>query len=206
MTTEGMKAQSPVDINVRRLSERDIATALVLEYAETRAKGFALLGFYDSDIEFLSGLADRLGVPDNKGFRAKLTKIVRHLVRHNVLYTRMRGTQKEYIGEPAKQMTYILRGGKAELIRTGKTEYTMDPDGEAAFLLRNAYPVRYCRVCEAPLIWDSKRNRWGQCRNGCSQTTAAISSGTELNLTCGSDADGRNVRGSAFRRAVQYDA
>lgn len=33
-----------------------------------------------------------------------------------------------------------LRPGKADLICRGQTEYTMTPAGEAAFLLRHAYP------------------------------------------------------------------
>ncbi len=125
---------------VRRISEREIAIALVLEYAETNCINFGLLGFYDDDAEFLKGLADRLGVPENQAFKNKLTRVVRRLVNYGVLHARMRGTAKEYYGEPDKQMSYWLKAGKAELILRGETEHTMSPENEVAFLLRHAYP------------------------------------------------------------------
>lgn len=65
--------------------------------------------------------------------------------------------------------------------------------------------VRYCRKCDEALTWDKKRNRWAQCRNGCSQVTAALPSDIETALTCGSDEEGRNVRGSAYRRYARHD-
>ncbi|MBK6616334.1 MAG: hypothetical protein IPG27_20415 [Ottowia sp.] len=117
-----------------------MAIALVLEYAQSEAISFSLLGFYDDDHEFLSGLAERLEVRQDRAYTNKLTKVVRRLVNYGVLYARMSGTSKEYLGEPAKQMNYRLKVGKAELIRKGKTHCTMEPEGEAAFLLRHAYP------------------------------------------------------------------
>lgn len=69
----------------------------------------------------------------------------------------------------------------------------------------NQGPGRYCRKCELPLEWDAKRKRWKSCRNGCSQVTAALPSGTEDAYACGSDSEGRNVSGNAIRRAVRYD-
>lgn len=126
---------------IRRLSEREIALALVLEYAESNATSFSLMAFYDDDVAFLRGLSERLGVPMNVAFTNKLRRIVCRLVSHGVLYARMMGTGKEYIDEPAKQMNYFLKPGKAELIRRGKTDCTMAPEDEAAFLLRRAYPA-----------------------------------------------------------------
>lgn len=142
MTTrsKATTASCPLDRSVRRIPEREIAIALVLEYAETNCINFGLMGFYDDDCEFLDGLADRLEVPQNVAFRNKLTRVVRRLVNYGVLHGRMRGTAKEYIDEPAKQMSYWLKNGKADLIRRGKTHCTNEPEWEAAFLLRHAYP------------------------------------------------------------------
>lgn len=126
---------------VRDVSERDIAVALVLELAEYGLRPFALLGFYDDDVDFLTNLSDRIGVANDKAFRSKLTRVVRKLVNHGVLYAKMRGTHKEYIGEPAKQMEYgFLKPGKAKLLTRGETDYTGTPEWEADFLLRHAYP------------------------------------------------------------------
>lgn len=125
---------------IRNVSEREIALTLVLELAQSGLPSFSLMGFYDDDFEFIEGLADRLNVPFDKSFTNKLTKVVRTLVNYGVLYSRMAGTHKEYFGEPTKQMEYWLRPGKAELIRRGKSEVTMAPEDEVAFLLRHAYP------------------------------------------------------------------
>lgn len=125
---------------VRTVSEREIAIALVLEFAESGLYCFALRGFYDDDADFLSGLADRLNVAFDMAFHNKLTRVTRHLVRYNVLFASMRGTNKEYLGEPAKQMEYKLKPGKSNLLTRGKSEHTGSPEWEAGFLLRNAYP------------------------------------------------------------------
>lgn len=125
---------------IRNVSEREIAIALILEFVESEMPNFSLMGFYDDDFEFLNDLAERLQVAYNNAFVNKLRKVVRTLVNYNVLYARMAGTSKEYFGEPAKQMDYWLRPGKAELIRKGKTEHTMSPEDEVSFLLRHAYP------------------------------------------------------------------
>ena len=124
----------------RQVSERELALALVLELAQVRPYRFALLGFYDDDAEYLLALANRIGVKWDKAFHNKVTKVTRRLVSYGVLHSEMRGTQKEYCGEPAKQMEYWLPPGKASLITRGKTEYTMSPEDEAAYLLRRAYP------------------------------------------------------------------
>lgn len=125
---------------IRQISEREIAIALVLELAEMRGHTFSLLGFYDDDCEFLTGLAERLKVPEDKSFRNKVLRVTRTLVAGRALTAQMRGTHKEYIGEPAKQMDYSLPVGKASLLTRGQTECTMDPEGEACFLIRRAYP------------------------------------------------------------------
>ena len=124
----------------RQISEREIALSLVLELAESGLMDFSMMGFYDDDAEFLHDLADRLQVECDKKFLNKVTKVVRRLVSYGVLYAKMCGTHKEYIGEPAKQMNYWLPPGKANLLTRGKTDFTMTPDGEAAYLLRRAYP------------------------------------------------------------------
>ncbi|ABO59865.1 hypothetical protein LA345_39985 (plasmid) [Burkholderia vietnamiensis] len=125
---------------IRGVSERDIALALVLEYAELEIASFSLMGFYDNDFEFLEGLSTRLSVPNDAAFLNKLRKVVRRLVNYGVLCARMSATAKEYVDEPAKQTNYMMKPGKAALIRRGETAVTMAPQEEAAFLLRHAYP------------------------------------------------------------------
>jgi len=134
-------AGSTAKRRIRDVTEREIALGLVLEFAESNMLRFSLLGFYDNDIEFIAALAERLNLAEDKSLRNKLRKVVRCLVRYGVLEGRMFGTGREYIGEPAKQMDYRLKPGKAALIRRGKTEYTWAPEEEAAYLLRHAYPA-----------------------------------------------------------------
>lgn len=143
--SEATLAAHPLDRNgmrhARAIPEREIAIALVLEFAESGLPAFSLLGFYDDDADFILGLAKRLSVVDDKAFKNKVTRVVRKLVRYGVLYGVMSGTQKEYIGEPAKQMDYrFTKPGKANLLTRGKSDYTGTPEWEAAFLLRHAYP------------------------------------------------------------------
>jgi hypothetical protein len=145
MTGEAMQAARPAGREglrqVRGVSERDIAIALVLELAESGLRHFSLLGFYDDDQDFLGDLANRLGVADDRAFRNKLTRVVRRLVSYGVLYAKMRGTHKEYIGEPPKQMEYGFSDpGKANLLTRGESDNTGTPEWEANFLLRRAYP------------------------------------------------------------------
>lgn len=145
MTGEAMRAARPAGREglrqVRGVSERDIALALVLELAESDLHHFSPLGFYDDDQDFLGDLANRLGVANDRAFRNKLTRVVRRLVSYGVLYAKMRGTHKEYIGEPAKQMEYgFSNPGKANLLTRGESDYTGTPEWEANFLLRRAYP------------------------------------------------------------------
>lgn len=125
---------------IRAVPERDIALSLVLEFAQSEWGQFSLLGFYDHDADFIKTLAERLHVKNDLAFINKLRRVVRTLARYRVLHSRMSSTHKEYIDEPSKQMNYWLRPGKAELIRKGKTDYTMAPEDETAFLLRHAYP------------------------------------------------------------------
>jgi hypothetical protein len=129
---------------VRKVSEREIAIACVIELATQPPYKFSLLGFYDDDEDYLTALAERLGVPKpgtpgGNAFKNKLTKVVRRLVRFGVLRSQMSGTAKEYFGEPAKQMNYYLDPGRARRMRPGAKGYN-GPEWEAEFLLRNAYP------------------------------------------------------------------
>lgn len=126
---------------VAAVSERDFAIALVLELASSGAPYFAPYGYYDDDAEFLSALASRLGLTQDRAFDAKLRRVARNLVNHGVLYGQMRGTLKEYYGEPTKQMEYGFRNpGKARHLTAPASESLMGPEREAAFLLRHAYP------------------------------------------------------------------
>lgn len=126
---------------IRNVTERELALALVLELAESGAPYFAPYGYYDDDSDFLSSLAARLGVVEDKAFNAKLRRVARRLVNYGVLYGQMRGTLKEYFGEPTKQMEYGFKNpGKARHLTAPKSSALMGPEREAAFLIRHAYP------------------------------------------------------------------
>lgn len=125
----------------RDVTERELALALVLELAESGAPYFAPYGYYDDDSDFLSSLAARLGVVEDKAFNSKLRRVARRLVNYGVLYGQMRGTMKEYFGEPTKQMEYGFKNpGKAHHLTSPKSAALMGPEREAAFLIRHAYP------------------------------------------------------------------
>lgn len=127
---------------LRGISEREIAIALVLHYAESECISFSLMGFYDDDFDFLQGLAERLGVSHDKPMENKLRRVVRRLVQYGVLHAHMGATAKEYIDEPSKQMNYKLKPGKAHLmLQPHRPGITMGPEGEAEYLLRHAYPA-----------------------------------------------------------------
>jgi len=127
---------------VRSVSEREMAIALCLEFAETKCFRFSLFAFYDDDEGFLMGLAERLKVPYGPAYFNKLRKVVLRLVKYGVFNGQMRGTAREYIDEPSKQKSYRMKVGKADLIRNGADEKRgiHEPEWEAAFLLRHAYP------------------------------------------------------------------
>ena len=111
-----MKDSVPDQRTARQVSEREIALALVLELAQASPYRFALLGFYDDDSEYLLALANRIGVKWDTALQNKVTKVTRRLVNYGVLYSKMRGTLKEYSDEPTKQMEYWLPPGKANLM------------------------------------------------------------------------------------------
>lgn len=125
----------------RMCTEREMAIALVLELANTRTNRFSLLGFYDEDLDVIAAVADKLNLADDRPFRNKLRRVCRRLVSYDALYSSRVCTQKEYIGEPEQQLDYVLLPGKARLLTRGRTDVTMEPEGEAAFLLRWAYPA-----------------------------------------------------------------
>lgn len=133
-------AEAVAKRKVADVSEREMALSFVLLLAQMDNATISLMGFYDDDLDFIAELASRLDVADDLAFRRKLVRVARQLVRHGVLLSQMRGTYKEYLGEPAKTQVYWLKPGKAGLLTRGKTQYTMEPEWEASFLLRHAYP------------------------------------------------------------------
>lgn len=124
----------------RDVPEREIAVALVLEYAEENLSSFSMFGFYDDDAEFVEAVAERLGLRCTPSFCNKMRRVVRRLVQVGALSYHQGTTHKEYVGEPAQQRNYSLPPGKVNLLRKGQTEHTMTPRGEAEFLVRRAYP------------------------------------------------------------------
>jgi len=60
---------------------------------------------------------------------------------NTIMTAKMVGTEKEYYGEPEKQMEYSLPPGKARLLTHGENIEIgiMSPRSEAAFLVRKAF-------------------------------------------------------------------
>jgi hypothetical protein len=122
-------------------ADRHFALALVRELAESEAPYFAPMGFYDDDHDFLEDLAKRAGEVRGRSFDARLRRVARRLVQYGVLVGQMRGTHKEYFGEPTKQMEYgFAKPGKAALLTRPRDHNCMGPEREAEFLIRHAYP------------------------------------------------------------------
>lgn len=120
----------------RDISERQIAVGVVSEMAGSNVGEFSLYGYYDNDINFVAGVAERLSAILNKPFISKLRCVVRHLVSCGVLVASMWYTDKYYIGDPPKQMNYRLANpGYLQLFDRD------DPEFEINFLLRRAYPL-----------------------------------------------------------------
>lgn len=124
---------------IRGTSEREIAIAILLELASTGSHRFSLLGFYDDDEETIAGIAERLELPNVKVLHNKMRKVVRRLVAYGVLYSQRCSTYKEYIGEPTQQTEYVLEPGRAHRMQ-GENKHYHEPEWEAAFILRHAYP------------------------------------------------------------------
>ena len=132
---------TPEAKKVRGITERTFAIAVLVTLAQdTRTHQVSLLGFYDDDADAIEAIAERLGVsPDSKPYRNKLRRVIQRLVRYGVLHAERCGTHKEYIGEPTQQTNYILESGRARRMM-GKTEHYHEPEWEACFILRHAYP------------------------------------------------------------------
>ena len=64
-------------------------------------------------------------------------------------------------------------------------------------MLNDAKP---CRKCGEALLWDAKKKRRKECRNGCSQITANIPADAESVMTSGTNGIGQTVRGNCMRR------
>lgn len=132
---------SPIMRSVRGVTEREFAIAIVLELAEVCTETFAPLGFYDDDSDVMTSIAQRLKTPCDGAFKNKVIKVCRRLVQYAVLIGRTRQTAKEYIDEPGRQREYTLKPGKAALLRREAVPgVCYGPEGEAAWLLRHAYP------------------------------------------------------------------
>lgn len=129
-----------VSKSIRSVSEYDLALAIILTLANHYERSFSMNGGYDSDIDFLCKLAERLQVISDHAFQNKIIRVIRKLVNYGALNAQMNKTHSQYYGQPKKVMEYSLPVGKRELLVRGETDHTFSPEGEAAFLLRRAFP------------------------------------------------------------------
>ena len=135
MIESGKTLRSP-----RQVSEREIAIALVIALAESGLPSFSLAGYYEDDEDFVHALAKRLNVESGKSFVNKVRKVTRRLVNADALIAERATNDRWYAGQSGGQMEYRLRPGKATLLTQAASDSTMGPEGEAAFLIRRAYP------------------------------------------------------------------
>lgn len=124
----------------RQVSEREIAITLVIALAESGLPSFSLAGYYEDDEDFVNTLAERLNVQSGKSFVNKVRKVTRILVNADVLIAERATNDRWYAGQSGGQMEYRLRPGKATLLTHPASDCSMGPEGEAAFLIRRAYP------------------------------------------------------------------
>jgi hypothetical protein len=124
--------------NVRNVSEREIAIALLIRMAESEQsglRGLSLSGLYVCDDYFIDDLAMKIGIENNKAFFNKLKRITRKLVRHNVFLREAtitrEGTRSKYV---------FAKPWESRRLYRKETDDASSQEREAKYLLSRAYP------------------------------------------------------------------
>lgn len=113
--------------------------------AKPNVISFSASAFYDDDLDLLAGIAREAGMEEEPAYKLqrRVRKACRTLARCGILSTRMQGTQKDCLGEPARQQDYWLSNPSyAWRLRPDLyPHYNPDatPDWELNWLLNRAY-------------------------------------------------------------------
>ena len=89
-----------------KITDRDVARVVLKVFAESDRPCFAPSGFYDDDQEVVDEICEQLHLQPTVKFRRRLFRVCNRLAHAGILYGRMVGTYKEYLGEPSKQRVF----------------------------------------------------------------------------------------------------
>lgn len=93
-----------------KVSQRKLAGIVLMTLAGREQCGFTFSasGFYDNDFDVLVEIIEKAGFEKEpvKRSQERIRRVCRKLAQYGILATRMEGTQKEYLGEPARQQDY----------------------------------------------------------------------------------------------------
>ena len=128
---------------IRNVSQRELAIALLIELADAGGDGISLLGCFEYHNHTIGEIATRIDVISDDALFRKLRVVARRLVTFGVLSSNMVYSPDVYasaIAGASKTMFYALYPGKRFLLTSDATCGRFGPEGEAGYLLRNAYP------------------------------------------------------------------
>lgn len=125
---------------MKRLTDYEFATTMLLEFVDSGLNSIAPCGAYDDDADFLGRVMDKVGESSVKKFTARVFRVCWKLAQCGAMYGRMYGTQKEYLGEPTKQMEYAWANPSYPWRLAppeAQKRFYGTPAQELAFILRN---------------------------------------------------------------------
>jgi hypothetical protein len=131
-----------------KITDRQIAKAILFCFAESELTVFAPSAFYDDDSELAQDICDMLGLKFDNAIRRRMFRVCNRLCGAGVFYGKMVGTQKYYLGEPAKQRVFgWCNPGHAARIQNPPRKYNHiilgpkdGPEFEMNWLLNKAFP------------------------------------------------------------------
>lgn len=133
-----------------RLKSRDVAAAILMELARHEEGGnrFCCSFFYDYDSDFLSRVAERLGVLKMgcTPFLRRVSRVARELEQCGILSGYLCSCHAEYIGEPRvlKRYEFANHSHECRLAPDLNKHYKSDvtPEWELDYLLDRVYPKK----------------------------------------------------------------
>ena len=132
------------------MNGRKAAAAILQQLARHKQGNFSFCCnfFYDDDSEFLSAVADRLGMTNMGGleFTSRLQRVCRHLENCGILAGTLRNCHAEYIGEPRVLKRYEF-SDHFYAMRLAPDLWPRYkplgcPETELNWLLENVYPTK----------------------------------------------------------------
>lgn len=93
----------------KRVSDREVAAAILHCLARHEPGSFCCYWFYDYDIEFMNAVAVRVGIgkeANNNSWCERMARVCRRLQNAGILSGRVCSCHAEYIGEPRSLKSY----------------------------------------------------------------------------------------------------